>query len=113
MEPAARLSAVTTGEIDLTVDVPFDSLTDLEANPDVMMKQEPSAHVWFVVLNTQISDSPFDNVLVRQAMNHAVDKEGIVRDILQGTAHQRSFRKAPALPQGAGIDCRRCAMDIY
>ncbi|MCF6317583.1 MAG: ABC transporter substrate-binding protein [Marinosulfonomonas sp.] len=86
VEPAARLSAITTGEIDLTVDVPFDSLADLEANPDVMVKQGPSAHVWFVVLNTQLSDPPFDNVLVRRAMNHAVDKESIVRDILQGTA---------------------------
>ena len=86
VEPAARLSAVTTGEIDLTIDVPFDSLADLEANPDVELKQGASAHVWFIVLNTQLSDPPFDNVLVRQAMNHAVDKEGIVNDILQGTA---------------------------
>ncbi len=86
VEPAARLSAVSTGEIDLTVDVPFDSLDDLKANPDVVVQQGLSAHVWFVVLNTQLSDPPFDNVLVRRAMNHAVDKEGIVQDILQGTA---------------------------
>ncbi|MCF6234372.1 MAG: ABC transporter substrate-binding protein [Rhodobacteraceae bacterium] len=86
VEPAARLSAITTGEIDLTIDVPFDSLADLEANPDVVLKQGASAHVWFVALNTQISDPPFDNVLVRRAMNYAVDKESIVNDILQGTA---------------------------
>ncbi|HID66687.1 MAG TPA: ABC transporter substrate-binding protein, partial [Roseibacterium sp.] len=86
VEPAARLSAVVTGEVDLTLDVPFDSLKDLEANPDVVVQLGASAHVWFVVLNTQLSDPPFDNVLVRQAMNHAVNKKGIVDDILQGTA---------------------------
>ncbi|MBT0959074.1 ABC transporter substrate-binding protein [Alphaproteobacteria bacterium KMM 3653] len=86
LEPVARLSALTTGEIDLTIDVPFDSLTELEENPDIELQQGASAHVWFVALNTQLSDPPFDNVLVRQAMNYAVDKEGIVNDILQGTA---------------------------
>ncbi|THH34776.1 ABC transporter substrate-binding protein [Aliishimia ponticola] len=86
VEPAARLSALTTGEIDLTVDVPFDSLESIKENPDVELQLGDSAHVWFVALNTQLSDPPFDNVLVRQAMNYAVDKEGIVKDILQGTA---------------------------
>ncbi len=95
LEPAARLSAVTTGEIDLTVDVPYDSLDALEANPDVELKLGASAHVWFVTLNTQLSSPPFDNVLVRQAMNHAVNKESIVNDILQGTATVSSGPLSP------------------
>lgn len=95
LEPAARLSAVTTGEIDLTVDVPYDSLEALAANPDVELKLGASAHVWFVTLNTQLSSPPFDNVLVRQAMNHAVNKESIVNDILQGTATVSSGPLSP------------------
>ena len=86
VEPQARLSAVTTGEIDLTYDVPFDSLDALRANPAVAVQSGLSAHVWFIALNTTLANPPFDNKLVRQAMNHAVDKQGIVRDILQGTA---------------------------
>jgi peptide/nickel transport system substrate-binding protein len=86
VEPQARLSAVTTGEVDLTYDVPFDSLDSLRANPSVVVQDGPSAHVWFVALDTTRATPPFDNKLVRQAMNYAVDKQGIVRDILQGTA---------------------------
>ena len=111
VEPAARLSAVTTGEIDLTVDVPFDSLKDLEANPDVELKQGASAHVWFVVLNTQLSDPPFDNVLVRRAMNHAVNKEGIVNDVLQGTASVSTGPLSPGYGELQNTDVRQYPYD--
>lgn len=85
IEAQARLSSISTGEIDLTYDVPVDSLDSLRDNPAVEVRTGLSAHVWYVVLNTQLSDPPFDNKLVRQAMNHAVDKVAIVDDILKGT----------------------------
>ena len=44
-----------------------------------------SAHVWYVALDTTRADPPFDNKLVRQAMNYAVNKEAIVKDIVKGT----------------------------
>lgn len=85
IEAQARLSAISTGEIDLTYDIPVESLASLRENPDVAVKTGLSAHVWYVVLNTRLSEPPFDNKLVRQAMNHAIDKEAIVTEILQGT----------------------------
>jgi len=86
IEAQARLSAIKTGEIDLTRDVPPDSFEMLRKDPKIDVLEAPSAGVWFVALNTQKSNPPFNNKLVRQAMNYAVNKEAIVRDILKGTA---------------------------
>jgi peptide/nickel transport system substrate-binding protein len=85
IEAQARLSAIRTGEIDLTVDVPPDSLPMLRKDSNIVVAEAPSAAVWYIVLNTQKTNPPMNNKLVRQAMNYAVNKEAIVRDILKGT----------------------------
>src|SRR5690606_3763830 len=41
-------------------------------------------HVWFAILNTK--DGPFADRRVRQAANFAVNKETLVKDVLQDTA---------------------------
>lgn len=41
-------------------------------------------HVWWVGLN--LSKAPLNNVLVRQAMNYAIDRQGMVKSLLYGTA---------------------------
>ena len=84
VEAQARLSAITTGEVDFTYDVPIESLDVLRANPEVTVQDGLSAHVWYVTLNVTLSDPPLDNKLVRQALNYAIDKEAIVDDILMG-----------------------------
>lgn len=111
VEPQARLSSISTGEIGLTLDVPFDSLKDLEANPDVVVQQGLSAHVWFVALNNKLMDPPFSNKLVRQAMNYAIDKEGIVRDILQGTGVVSSSPLSPIYGDTHNPDVKKYPYD--
>jgi peptide/nickel transport system substrate-binding protein len=111
IESQARLSAISTGEIDLTYDVPVDSLEALRANPEVEVKTGLSAHVWYVVLNTRLSDPPFDNRLVRQAMNHAIDKEAIVDDILQGTGEVSYSPLSPIYGDYHNPDARKYPYD--
>ena len=84
IEAQARLSAIKTGEIDLTMDVPPDSLADLRKDPDVVVAETNSSAVWYVVLNTR--HPALKDKRVRQALNYAVQKEAIIRDILKGTA---------------------------
>ena len=69
----------------MTVDVPPDSLAMLRKDPNIVVAEAPSAAVWYIVLNTQKTNPPLSNKLIRQAMNYAVNKEAIVRDILKGT----------------------------
>jgi peptide/nickel transport system substrate-binding protein len=84
IEAQARLSAIKTGEIDLTMDVPPDSLDDLRKDPNIVVAETNSSAVWYVVLNTR--HSILKDRRVRQALNYAVNKEAIIRDILKGTA---------------------------
>jgi len=84
IEAQARLSAIKTGEIDLTMDVPPDSLADLRKDPDVVVAETNSSAVWYVALNTR--HAALKDKRVRQALNYAVQKDAIIRDILKGTA---------------------------
>ena len=57
------------------------------------------AHVWYLGINNQ--KKPFDDKRVRQALNYAVNKDAIVRDVLKGTG---SLSKGPVLPGTWGAD---------
>jgi peptide/nickel transport system substrate-binding protein len=84
IEAQARLAAIKTGEIDLTMDVPPDSLADLRKDSNVVVAETNSSAVWYVTLNTR--HPILKDRRVRQALNYAVNKDAIIRDILKGTA---------------------------
>jgi peptide/nickel transport system substrate-binding protein len=84
IEAQARLAAIKTGEIDLTMDVPPDSLADLRKDGDVVVAETNSSAVWYITLNTR--HPILKDRRVRQALNYAVNKDAIIRDILKGTA---------------------------
>jgi len=84
IEAQARLSAIKTGEIDMTMDVPPDSLAGLRQDPDVVVAEANSSAVWYIALNTR--HPALKDKRVRQALNYAVQKDAIIRDILKGTA---------------------------
>lgn len=94
IEAQARLAAIRTGEIDLTMDVPPDSLDALRKDPNVVVAEADSSAVWYVVLNTR--HPILKDRRVRQALNHAVNKEAIIRDILKGTAIAAHSPMSPA-----------------
>jgi peptide/nickel transport system substrate-binding protein len=83
-EPTSRVAALLSGEVDMIVVVPPDSIQAVQDNADLTYDQGPSLHYWFIQLNTEAE--PFNDVRVRQAVNYAVDKEGLTRDVLQGSA---------------------------
>src|SRR6267378_3290737 len=84
VEAQARLVALKTGDIDLTMDVPPDSLDELRRDPNLVVAASNSSAVWYVTLNTR--HPILKDRRVRQALNHAVNKEAIIRDILRDTA---------------------------
>lgn len=83
-EPTARVAALLNGEVDMIVVVPPDSIQAVKDNANLTYEQGPSLHYWFIQLNTKAA--PFDKVEVRQAVNYAVDKEGLTQNVLQGSA---------------------------
>ena len=99
VEAQARLTELLTGTLDLAVDMPPDFVVQLENNPKVTLLKQVGAHVWYLGINSQ--KKPFDDKRVRQALNYAVNKEAIVRDVLKGTG---AVARSPVLPGTWGAD---------
>src|SRR4029434_200075 len=94
-----RLTGVLAGSLDLIVGTPPDYVAQLESNPKVTMLKQVGVHVWYLGINNQ--RKPFDDKRVRQALNYAVNKDAIVRDVLKGTG---SLSRGPVLPATWGAD---------
>ena len=99
VEDQARLTELLTGALDLIVGVPPDFVAQLENNAKVTLLKQVGAHVWYLGINNQ--KKPFDDKRVRQALNYAVNKDAIVRDVLKGTG---SLSRGPVLPNTWGAD---------
>lgn len=82
-EPAARLAALLSGTVDWAEVPPPDGLGQLEA-AGFTVHTNSIPFVWPWVLD--VSQPPLDDVRVRQALNHAVDRQAMIDNILAGTA---------------------------
>jgi peptide/nickel transport system substrate-binding protein len=83
-ESQTRVNELMSGGADLIVEVPPDDVAALRDDDDVVVQEQAGPHVWFLILN--VAEEPFDDVRMRQAVNHAINKQSIVDDVLQGTA---------------------------
>ncbi len=80
----ARLTELLTGGCDVVVDVPPDVVAYFRERPGFRILETTGPHLWFLILNTR--EGPFSDRRVRLAANLAIDREAMVRDLLQGTA---------------------------
>jgi len=108
-EANARVTELLTGGVDLILPIPPDFVERLQKAPGVTVHKKLGLTAWYVGLN--VEKKPFTDKRVRQALNYAVDKEAIVRDILKGTgvvstgpllpgtwAHEPNVKKYPRDP---------------
>ncbi|WP_422122668.1 ABC transporter substrate-binding protein [Planococcus sp. X10-3] len=79
---SGRLNALLAGEIDLADGInPSDAAT-IEGDENLQLFERPSMNVGYLGLtNTR---EPFDDPLVRQAMNHAIDRQALVDAFFEG-----------------------------
>jgi oligopeptide transport system substrate-binding protein len=88
------LNMYINGQLDWTTTVPNPIIPDLRDRPD--FKTAPMLTTYFYRLN--VERPPLDNVLVRQALNMAIDKKKIVEKVTKaGQLPARSF-VPPGLP---------------
>ena len=80
----ARFNELVKGEIDLADGINPSDRASIEGNSELQLIKRPSMNVGYLGLtNTR---PPFDNKLVRQAVNHAIDKQSIVDAFFEGGA---------------------------
>jgi len=81
-ESTTRLAALRAGQVDWIEVPPPDAIPGLrQAGFQIVLRPYP--HNWTHTLN--LSRPPWDNKLVRQAANYAIDREGICKSLLNGT----------------------------
>lgn len=79
-----RLSSVQKGETDVIAGVEPTAIEQIEKNPQLVLLSEPSMNLGYLMLNNQ--KPPFDNRLVRLAVNHAINREAIAEQLFSGTS---------------------------
>jgi peptide/nickel transport system substrate-binding protein len=83
-EEFTRYAMLQSGEADIVGQIVPERISKIEASADLRVESSPSLRTFFVGMNTW--QPPFDNVLVRRAMNYAIDPQLIVDAILGGQA---------------------------
>lgn len=81
-EDNSRVLQLESGTIDAMINVPYNQMTQLKANPALRVGSAQVFRADFVMLNTKVK--PFGDQQVRQALNYAVDKQGLVQGVLFG-----------------------------
>ncbi len=82
LEDAARIAALQAGEVDLIAPIPHVRIADLKRNDKLVIKTIAAPRIFHVTID--VRKPPFDNVKVRQALNHAVDANAIVKSLYFG-----------------------------
>ena len=98
-EPATRVSALLADEIHIAQAVPPDLVTRLEGEEGVEVLTTEGTRAFMIELNN--AQPPFDDVRVRQALNYAIDWEGILEGIYLGYGAQLA---TAFLPSGFGFN---------
>ncbi len=81
-ESTTAMVALETGDADVVLSVPAVSKQSVLNNENLEYKEKPSTAFWNIPLNVNIE--PFDNKLVRQAMNLAVDRQEVIDLAMDG-----------------------------
>jgi peptide/nickel transport system substrate-binding protein len=94
-EPAARVNALQAGEVDFIAVPPPDSIQSLvDAGHTLSIAETRNVpHIWYIHLN--MKDPALQDVRVRQAIQYAIDKQGIASSLLRDTAYRAEGLQAP------------------
>jgi len=103
IDPEVRFSAYKNGELDsigggYTADLPPSTMAEVMANPDLKSQliSWPNFITYYLFFDTW--NPPFDNLKVRQAFSHAVDRDKLIEGPLQNQAVPAYSMNPPGFP---------------
>jgi len=94
-DAASRIAALQAGEVDLVWSPPPDSIEPM-VKKGFKVSMGPTPHVLYFSLNMR--QPALKDIKVRKAIQHAIDREGIARDLLKGTALPAYSMLVPGCP---------------
>lgn len=94
-EDGARLVEIEAGTADVAKNVPPAEAARLDADPNISIVTTPGLRTIYIFFN--VTEEPFTDARVRQAVNYAVDVEGIVSALFDGAARVSDAPFAPPI----------------
>ncbi len=95
-DPSAQLAALRAGDVDLVVEVTPEIAAALGRDPRFAVVWGPSNVVQVLAINN--ARSPLDQLAVRQAIAHAVDRGRIIAQVFYGYGTPIGSHLTPAVP---------------
>ncbi|KYD08511.1 ABC transporter substrate-binding protein [Heyndrickxia sporothermodurans] len=96
---SARLNALIKGDVDLIDGMNPSDIEKVKSDKNLQIFERPSMNLGYLGFN--VTKKPFDNVKVRQALSHAVNKEALIKNFYEGTAEPA---KNPMPPSVSGYN---------
>jgi peptide/nickel transport system substrate-binding protein len=93
-ENASRVAALLAGDVDIINELPTHDVRNVDANSNTKVAAVDGTRTFFVALNN--NRPPFDDVRVRQAANHALNRKLIIDKLLDGRAIALNGVMSPA-----------------
>lgn len=81
-EKTTAMVALETGEVDAVLEIPAISKQSILDNPNLEYKETSGTAYWHIAFNNELP--PFDNKLVRKAINMAIDRQEIIDVAMDG-----------------------------
>lgn len=104
--PATRVAALLSGEVDLVLDPPLQDLERIKATDGLIVKTVPQIRSIFLAMDVASDElassdvkgkNPFAEQKVREAMNLAVDREAIKRVVMEGLSYPTGMIAPPGV----------------
>jgi len=83
-EESSRMASLRTGEVDLVMKPSPAELPAFAGDSDFAVYETPGLSVFFIAFN--LDYPPMDDIRVRHAIAHAIDRESIMEHVLEGAA---------------------------
>lgn len=79
-----RIQKLKTGECHLVAYPAVQSLDEIKKNKNLVVLEQEGSNVAYLGMNTKVK--PFDNLLVRRAINHALNRKSYLSTVYKNTA---------------------------
>jgi len=95
-DPNARASAIEKGDVDFTVDIPYNEVERIDSIDSLSAKIFDTPYLYRLDLNT--GHEPLNNIDIRHALSYAVNRDDIVEYVLFGVGSPSSVPFSSSMP---------------
>ena len=101
-DAATRVAALQRGDIDVMLNLPIPLAANVEGDPNLRVYSELSSLTHVILLNTKDGVPQLRDKRVRQALNMAIDRQAIIKNLFAGRGRLLNAVAGPAV--GNGMD---------